>query len=139
MALGKELGYAIITTFDGDKIAGTTQDVFNIAGKSEETLMKSNQGKKQVDNIGVDANFSVNAFVMKGSETGWLNVFDVMELCANNTQANFVKLFGGTDSGKAKVTGVVVFKSFSINSGSDSYADMTVELQVQGTPVVTHS
>jgi len=139
MALQKELGYEVLVTFDGKKIAGTTQDSFTIAGKNEETIMKSNNGVKQIDNIGVDASFSINAFVMKGTEAGWMNVSDVMSACIINTGMNFVMTFGGTGTGDAKVTGVAKFVSFSINSDSENYADMTVELQVQGTPVVTHS
>ena len=126
-------------TFDGKKIAGTTQDSFTIAGKNEETIMKSNNGVKQIDNFGVDASFSINAFVMKGTEAGWMNVSDVMSACIINTGMNFVLTFGGTGTNDAKVTGVAKFVSFSINSDSENYADMTVELQVQGTPVVTHS
>ena len=139
MALQKELGYEVLVTFDNKKIAGTTQDSFTIAGKSEETIMKSNVGVKQIDNIGTDASFSINAYVMKGSDTGWMNVSDVMQACANNTGMNFVMTFGGTAGGDAKVTGVAKFVNFSINSDSENYADMTVDLQVQGTPVVTHS
>lgn len=139
MALQKELGYEVLVTFDGKKIAGTTQDSFTIAGKNEETIMKSNNGVKQIDNIGVDASFSINAFVMKGTEAGWMNVSDVMSACIINTGMNFVLTFGGTGTNDAKVTGVAKFVSFSINSDSENYADMTVELQVQGTPVVTHS
>lgn len=139
MALQKELGYEVLVTFDGKKIAGTTQDSFTIAGKNEETIMKSNNGVKQIDNIGVDASFSINAFVMKGTESGWMNVSDVMSACIINTGMNFVLTFGGTGTNDAKVTGVAKFVSFTINSDSENYADMTVELQVQGTPVVTHS
>lgn len=139
MALQKELGYEVLVTFDGKKIAGTTQDSFTIAGKNEETIMKSNNGVKQIDNIGVDASFSINAFVMKGTEAGWMNVSDVMSACIINTGMNFVLTFGGTGTNDAKVTGVAKFVSFTINSDSENYADMTVELQVQGTPVVTHS
>jgi len=139
MALQKELGYEVLVTFDGKKIAGTTQDSFTIAGKNEETIMKSNNGVKQIDNFGVDASFSINAFVMKGTEAGWMNVSDVMSACIINTGMNFVLTFGGTGTNDAKVTGVAKFVSFSINSDSENYADMTVELQVQGTPVVTHS
>ncbi len=139
MALQKELGYEVLVTFDGKKIAGTTQDSFTIAGKNEETIMKSNNGVKQIDNIGVDASFSINAFVMKGTASGWMNVSDVMSACIINTGMNFVLTFGGTGTNDAKVTGVAKFVSFTINSDSENYADMTVELQVQGTPVVTHS
>lgn len=139
MALQKELGYEVLVTFDGKKIAGTTQDSFTIAGKNEETIMKSNNGVKQIDNIGVDASFSINAFVMKGTEAGWMNVSDVMSACIINTGMDFVLTFGGTGTNDAKVTGVAKFVSFTINSDSENYADMTVELQVQGTPVVTHS
>lgn len=139
MALQKELGYEVLVTFNGKKIAGTTQDSFTIAGKNEETIMKSNNGVKQIDNIGVDASFSINAFVMKGTEAGWMNVSDVMSACIINTGMNFVLTFGGTGTNDAKVTGVAKFVSFTINSDSENYADMTVELQVQGTPVVTHS
>lgn len=139
MALAKELGYEVLVTFDNKKIAGTTQDSFTIAGKSEETIMKSDSGVKKVDNIGTDASFSINAYVMKGTEAGWMNVSDVMQACAINTGMNFVMTFGGTSTGDAKVTGVAKFVNFSINSDSENYADMTVDLQVQGTPVVTHS
>lgn len=139
MALAKELGYEVLVTFDNKKIAGTTQDSFTIAGKSEETIMKSDSGVKKVDNIGTDASFSINAYVMKGTEAGWMNVSDVMQACAINTGMNFVMTFGGTGTGDAKVTGVAKFVNFSINSDSENYADMTVDLQVQGTPVVTHS
>lgn len=139
MALQKELGYEVLVTFDGKKIAGTTQDSFTIAGKNEETIMKSNNGVKQIDNIGVDASFSINAFVMKGTTEGWMNVSDVMSACIINTGMDFVLTFGGTGTNDAKVTGVAKFVSFTINSDSENYADMTVELQVQGTPVVTHS
>lgn len=139
MALAKELGYEVLVTFDGKKIAGTTQDSFTIAGKSEETIMKSDSGVKKVDNIGTDASFSINAYVMKGTEAGWMNVSDVMQACAINTGMDFVMTFGGTSTGDAKVTGVAKFVNFSINSDSENYADMTVDLQVQGTPVVTHS
>lgn len=139
MALQKELGYEVLVTFNGKKIAGTTQDSFTIAGKNEETIMKSNNGVKQIDNIGVDASFSINAFVMKGTEAGWMNVSDVMSACIINTGMDFVLTFGGTGTNDAKVTGVAKFVSFTINSDSENYADMTVELQVQGTPVVTHS
>ena len=139
MALAKELGYEVLVTFDNKKIAGTTQDSFTIAGKSEETIMKSDSGVKKVDNIGTDASFSINAYVMKGTEAGWMNVSDVMQACAINTGMNFVMTFGGTGAGDAKVTGVAKFVNFSINSDSENYADMTVDLQVQGTPFVTHS
>ena len=101
--------------------------------------MKSNNGVKQIDNIGVDASFSINAFVMKGTEAGWMNVSDVMSACIINTGMDFVLTFGGTGTNDAKVTGVAKFVSFTINSDPENYADMTVELQVQGTPVVTHS
>ena len=119
MALQKELGYEVLVTFDGKKIAGTTQDSFTIAGKNEETIMKSNNGVKQIDNIGVDASFSINAFVMKGTEAGWMNVSDVMSACIINTGMNFVLTFGGTGTNDAKVTGVAKFVSFSINSDSE--------------------
>ena len=48
MAISKELGYVILTTFDGKKIAGTTSDTFTLSGKSDETIMKSNVGVKQI-------------------------------------------------------------------------------------------
>jgi len=139
MALTKELGYNCLVTFGGDKIAGTTSDSFTVAGKSEETIMKSNVGVKQKDNIGTDASFSINAYVMKGTEAGWLNVSDVITNCATNASRPFIMTIGGTDAGDAKVTGTAVFKSFTINSDSENYADMSVEIQVQGTPVITHS
>ena len=78
MGVAKELGYLVLTTFDGKKIAGTTSDTFTLAGKSDETIMKSNVGVKQIDNIGHDGTISVNAYVMKGTEAGWMNVVDVM-------------------------------------------------------------
>lgn len=139
MALQKELGYEVLVSFDGKKIAGTTSDSFTIAGKSEETIMKSNSGVKQVDNIGVDASFSINAYVMKGTEVGWMNVTDVMKACAINTGMDFVLTFGGTSTNDAKVTGEAKFVNYTINSDSENYADMSIELQVQGTPFVTHS
>lgn len=136
MAIAKELGYLILTTFDGKKIAGTTSDTFTLAGKSDETIMKSNVGVKQIDNIGHDGTISVNAYVMKGSDTGWMNVTDVMSACAINTGMTFVMNFGGTDAGDTVVSGTAKFKSFTINSDSESYADMTVELQTQGSVYV---
>lgn len=139
MALTKELGYNCLVTFGGSKIAGTTSDSFTIAGKSEETIMKSNVGVKQKDNIGTDATFSINAYVMKGTTAGWLNVSDVITNCATNASKPFILTIGGTDAGDAKVTGTAVFKSFTINSDSENFADMSVEIQVQGTPVITHS
>lgn len=132
MAVAKELGYLILTTFDGKKIAGTTSDTFTLAGKSDETIMKSNVGTKQIDNIGHDGTISVNAYVMKGTEAGWMNVVDVMTACATNTGMTFVMNFGGTAPGDAVSSGLAKFKSFTINSDSESYADMTVELQTQG-------
>lgn len=132
MAVAKELGYLILTTFDGKKIAGTTSDTFTLAGKSDETIMKSNVGTKQIDNIGHDGTISVNAYVMKGTEAGWMNVVDVMTACATNTGMTFVMNFGGMASGDAVSSGLAKFKSFTINSDSESYADMTVELQTQG-------
>lgn len=139
MALNKELGYEVLVTFGGNKIAGTTQDSFTIAGKNEETIMKADNGVKQIDNIGTDASLSVNAYVMKGTDSGWMNVADVMQACATNTGLDFSLTFGGAGTNDAKVTGVAKFTSFTINSDSENYADMTVEIQVQGTPVVTHS
>ena len=139
MALQKELGHEVLVTFGCNKIAGTTSDSFTIAGKNEETIMKSDDGVKQIDNIGTDASFSINAYVMKGTQAEWMNVSDVMTACATNTGMDFVLTFGGTATNDAKVTGVAKFVSFTINSDSENYADMTVDLPVQGTPVVTHS
>lgn len=136
MAVAKELGYLILTTFDEKKIAGTTSDTFTLAGKSDETIMKSNVGTKQIDNIGHDGTISVNAYVMKGTEAGWMNVVDVMTACATNTGMTFVMNFGGTAPGDAVSSGLAKFKSFTINSDSESYADMTVELQTQGSVYV---
>lgn len=136
MGVAKELGYLILTTFDGKKIAGTTSDTFTLAGKSDETIMKSNVGVKQIDNIGHDGTISVNAYVMKGTEAGWMNVVDVMTACATNIGMTFVMNFGGTAPGDAVSSGLAKFKSFTINSDSESYADMTVELQTQGTVYV---
>lgn len=136
MAVAKELGYLILTTFDGKKIAGTTSDTFTLAGKSDETIMKSNVGTKQIDNIGHDGTISVNAYVMKGTEALWMNVVDVMTACATNTGMTFVMNFGGTAPGDAVSSGLAKFKSFTINSDSESYADMTVELQTQGSVYV---
>ena len=136
MGVAKELGYLILTTFDGKKIAGTTSDTFTLAGKSDETIMKSNDGVKQIDNIGHDGTISVNAYVMKGTDTGWMNVVDVMTACATNTGMTFVMNFGGTAPGDAVSSGLAKFKSFTINSDSESYADMTVELQTQGSVYV---
>ena len=70
MALAKVLGYNILVALGGKKIAGTTSDTFTLAGKGEETIMKSDNGVKQIDNIGHDGTFSVNAFVMKGTVAG---------------------------------------------------------------------
>ena len=139
MALTKELGHNCLVTFGGDKIAGTTSDSFTVAGKSEETIMKSNAGVKQKDNIGTDATFSVNAYVMKGTTADWMNVSDVITNCSTNASKDFILTIGGTATGDAKVTGTAVFKSFTINSDSENYADMSVEIQVQGTPFITHS
>ena len=136
MGVAKELGYLILTTFDGKKIAGTTSDTFTLAGKSDETIMKSNVGVKQIDNIGHDGTISVNAYVMKGTDKGWMNVVDVMTACATNTGMTFVMNFGGTAPGDAVSSGLAKFKSFTINSDSESYADMTVELQTQGSVYV---
>jgi len=76
---------------------------------------------------------------MKGTTPGWLNVSDVITNCATNASKPFILTIGGTDAGDAKVTGTAIFKSFTINSDSENYADMSVEIQVQGTPVITHS
>lgn len=138
MGVAKELGYKILVAFDGKKIAGTTADTFTLAGKSEETIMKADLGVKQVDNIGHDGTFSVNAFVMKGTTEGWMNVSDVMSACSINTGMAFVLTFGDGEAGDCKVSGTAKFKSFTINSDSEKYADMTVDLQTQDTVYVGH-
>lgn len=138
MALAKILGYNILLSVDSKKIAGTTSDTFTLAGKTEESIMKSDLGITRIDNIGHEGTFSVNAFVMKGSDTGYMNVSDVMDHCADNDQASFLLTFG-TASGDAKVTGTAMWKSFTINSDSENYADMTIELQTVNAVHVTHT
>lgn len=138
MAVQKELGYNILITFNGSKIAGTTADTLTLAGKADETIMKRDVGVKQYDNIGHDGTISVNAYVQKGSEAGWMNVSDVMSACSTNTGMTFVVNVGGSDAWDTCVSGTAKFKSFTINSDSESYADMTVELQTEGTVVVNH-
>lgn len=138
MALAKELGYNILISFNGNKIAGTTADTFTLAGKADETIMKSDVGVKQYDNIGHDGTISVSAYVQKGSDTGWMNVSDVMTACSVNTGMTFVMNVGGTSAWDCCVSGTAKFKSFSINSDSENYADMTIELQTEGSVVVNH-
>lgn len=138
MALAKELGYNILLFLDNKKIAGTRSDTFTLAGKNEETIMKANVGVMQYDNIGHDGTLSVNAYVMKGTDADWMNVSDIMTACSINTGMTFVWRCGAGDGGDACVSGTAIFKSFSINSDSENYADMTVELQTQGTVTVTH-
>lgn len=138
MALSKIKGYSILLDLNGSKIAGTTADTFNIAGVNEETLMKRDAGVKQVDNVSHEGKISVSAYVMKGSEAGWMNVTDVMDACAQNTEITFTLAFGSATSGNCKVTGTLMFSSFSINSDSEKYADMSIELESVGEITVTH-
>ena len=138
MGVAKELGYNILLFLNSKKIAGTTSDTFTLAGKNEETIMKANVGVMQYDNIGHDGTLSVNAYVMKGTDADWMNVSDVMTACSTNTGMTFVLRFGAGDGGDACASGTAIFKSFSINSDSENYADMTVELQTQGTVAITH-
>ena len=128
MALAKVLGYNVLVALGGKKIAGTTSDTFTLAGKGEETIMKSDKGKKQIDNIGHDGTFSVNAFVMKGTVTGWLNFADVVSCCAGSSGSSFVMTFGGTPV----ASGFAIFRNFTLNSDSENYADCSIELQTQG-------
>jgi hypothetical protein len=138
MATAKELGYNILLSLDSKKIAGTTSDTFTLAGKNEETIMKSDVGVKQIDNIGHEGKFSVNAYVIKSTTAGWMNVSDVMSACAINTGMTFVYNFGSGESGDACVSGTAKFLNFTINSDSEKYADMSIELQTQGSVTVSH-
>lgn len=132
MALSKVLGYQILLDLNGSKIAGTTQDTFTLSPLTEETIMKSDNGVKQLDLIGHEGKFSVNAYVIKTADAGFLDVADVMNACTDNDTSTFTLNFG-TAVGNAKVTGTAKFLNFSINSDSESYADMSIELETVGT------
>lgn len=138
MALSKIFGYDILLTLGGSKIAGTTSDAFTLAGVNEESVMKSDNGVPQIDVLGHEGTFTVNAFVMKGTTAGWLNVVDVMDACTDNDDAEFDLSFGGNTAGNCRVTGTAKFMSFSVNSDSESYSDMSVELQTVGAVTVTN-
>lgn len=138
MAATKVLGYNIILTIDSKKIAGTTADTFTLAGKTEETIMKSDSGVTRYDNIGHEGTFSVNAYVMKGTEEGWMNVSDLMDHCADNDQLDF-SFNPGSTTGYFNVTGKAMFRNFTVNSDSENYADMTIELSTVGAVYVGHS
>ena len=131
MALTKVLGYQIVLELDGNKIAGTTSDSFTLSPVTEETIMKGDSGVKQLDVLGHEGRFSVNSYVIKTSDAGYMDVADVMDACADNDTAAFVMKFG-TTTGNAQVTGNAQFMSFNINSDSESYADMSIELQTVG-------
>lgn len=99
--------------------------------------MKTDLGVKQLDLIGHEGKFSVNAYVVKTSDAGYMDVTEVMDACMDNDTITFTYSFG-VASGSCTVTGSAQFLSFSINSDSESYADMTIELQTVGTVTVSH-
>lgn len=138
MALAKVLGYNILLDLNGNKIAGTTSDTFTLSPVTEETIMKGDNGVKQLELIGEEGKFSVNAYVIKSSDAGYMDVTEVMEACADNDSIAFTYSFGSA-SNQCKVTGTAQFLSFTINSDSESYSDMSIELQTVGAITVTHN
>lgn len=137
MALTKVLGHNIILDLNGNKIAGTTSETFSLTPLTEETIMKTDLGVKQLELLGHEGKFSVNAYVIKSSDSGYLDVTEVMDACMDNDSSTFTYSFG-TASGSCTVTGTAQFLSFTINSDSESYADMTIEMQTVGTVTVSH-
>ena len=137
MALAKVLGHNIILDLNGNKIAGTTSETFSLTPVTEETKMKSDAGVAQLELLGHEGKFSVNAYVIKSSDLGVMDVAEVMDACMDNDTSTFTYSFG-VASGSCTVTGSAQFISFTINSDSEGYADMTIELQTVGEVTVSH-
>lgn len=137
MALAKVLGYNIVLDLNGNKIAGTTSETFSLTPVTEETKMKSDLGVAQLDILGHEGKFSVNAYVVKSADAGVMDVAEVMDACMDNDSSTFTYSFG-VASGSCIVTGTAQFISFTINSDSEGYADMTIELQTVGEVTISH-
>lgn len=137
MALAKVLGYNIVLDLNGNKIAGTTSETFSLTPVTEETKMKSDLGVAQLDILGHEGKFSVNAYVVKSADAGVMDVAEVMDACMDNDSSTFTYSFG-VASGSCTVTGTAQFISFTINSDSEGYANMTIELQTVGEVTISH-
>lgn len=125
--MNKVLGFDLRLQVGSKFIAGTTSDTFNIEGKRRESIMKSDQGNKQWENIGRAITFSANLFVMHGADGDNMTIADVRQACAANSTGYYE--YGGDVSGDPVVTGNCMFLSISETSDSENFATATVNFE----------
>ncbi|MCK9326643.1 MAG: hypothetical protein M0P69_14225 [Bacteroidales bacterium] len=123
----KKLGFDLRLQVGSKFIAGTTSDTFNIEGKRRESIMKSDQGNKQWENIGRAITFSANLYVMHGSDANNMTIQDVRQACAANTTGYYE--YGGDLANDPIVTGNCMFLSISETSDSENFATATVNFE----------
>lgn len=125
--MNKVLGFDLRLQVGSKYIAGTTSDTFNIEGKRRESIMKSDQGNKQWENIGRAITFSATLYVMHGSDASNMTIDDIRKACAANTTGTYE--YGGDVSGDPVVTGSCMFLSVSESSDSENFATATVNFE----------
>ena len=130
--MDKVLGYNLRMEFDGKKIAGTTNDTFNIEGVRKESIMKSNLGDKQHENDGRLVSFSATMYCMHGTDGSLMNLDDLRQAAAASTTGTYE--YGGITAGDPVVSGIAMCLKISETSDSENYATATVDFEeVRGT------
>jgi hypothetical protein len=131
MANEKVLGFNLRLKVADKYIAGTTNHTFNIEGNRKESIMKSDQGNKQHENVGRIVNFNASLFIMHGTDASFMNIDDIRQACAANTTGAYE--YGGDTAGDPLVTGTCSFLKLGETSDSENYGTAAVDFdEVEG-------
>jgi len=130
--MNKVFGYNLRLEFNGKKIAGTTNDTFNIEGVRKESIMKSDLGNKQYENDGRAVTFSSTLYCMHGTSSTLMNLDDLRKAASASSTGTYE--YGGITAGDPIVTGIAMCMKIGETSDSENHATAVVDFEeVRGT------